>query len=265
MKLTPKLLARVSVVVGLAALAGACGSSLAMQKLGSGGNGEGSGGHGNGSGSGGGAGIGGNGSGNGSGSGSGGRMVGTGGEGGSAQVATGGSPGAGSGGGTVVPGCPLSIPTNGGGCAPDALVCTYGESSRADCRDQALCNGGKWLIVASACPAPLSQGCPINAPAVGDMPQCTAAQVDSYCEYATGNGVLCKCVGNASGGVFVCNRPTPPAPPCPPTVPNSGTLCGNTLMACVYPCAGQLWSTAVTATCSNHIWTWAFMSCTSAG
>ena len=86
---------------------------------------------------------------------------------------------------------------------------------------------------------------------------------DGYCRYNTGNGVECKCVGNAvTGGVFVCNRPTPPPTPCPAALPNAGTACGTTTQSCAYPCGGQLSSTAVTATCSGGSWSWAQSSCT---
>ena len=65
--------------------------------------------------------------------------------------------------------------------------------------------------------------------------------------------------------MLVCNYPEPPDAPCPAHLPNAGTACPMANELCRYPCAGQLYSTSVTATCTGGAWQWIQQSCVGPG
>jgi hypothetical protein len=217
---------RVLLVLPLAAMMAACGSSGSGPGTGSGG------------------------------SGATGGSTGTGGGGGGGGGGTDG----GSDGGSVSAGCPSTFPA-AGSCGAAPMFCTYGDAPRPECRDQATCISGNWVLAPSQCPAPATTGCPNPAPAAGDTPACTGAMAGNECVY-TANDEECKCLAAAgTNGSWVCNHPTAPATPCPPRLPNSGASCDSSGLSCDYPCAGPLSSHAVTATCTGGAWGWAQTGC----
>jgi hypothetical protein len=152
--------------------------------------------------------------------------------------------------------CPSMLP-GVGVCDIDGLFCTYGDSPRSHCRSRALCVASLWEVTVASCTPPATSGCP--AEPTSTRPACPGAMVGALCRYPDAE---CACVGNPDGeGMFICNFAIPPPAPCPSALPNAGTTCGSTGMTCVYPCAGSLYTRAVTTTCLDGIWLWAETGC----
>jgi hypothetical protein len=141
--------------------------------------------------------------------------------------------------------CPLSKPSVSQACDTEGLLCSYGSSLTAYCREYLECVGQRW-----SAPAALKYGtecisqpegfCP-SAPQAGAS--CVTGDVDSYvpCEYE--RGVACYCFGNpprVSGapGMWFCYGP-PPNGNCPELLPNLGDGCMRTGQFCGYGSAQQ--------------------------
>ena len=177
----------------------------------------------------------------------------TGGSGGSgAAGGSGGSGASGGSGGTSSTSCPPAQPASGQSCSSADLRCTYGDTVRPECRNDWVCNGGKWTTTKSVCPH--YTNCPASPPTVGTVCS-TEAQV---CDYA--NGTLCLCSSCSAGP---CGAPPPHwqcAPPpttagCPALVPNDGSACGAPEgTKCQYgnPCGPS----GAIVSCKGGAWTW---------
>jgi hypothetical protein len=174
-------------------------------------------------------------------------------------------------------GCPGLVPNTGSACDVSGQLCTYGTAPRAECRDQATCNGGTWSVVhanTANCTAAPTGDCPATSPAKGAMVTCSATDENLYCEYPADNsgaGVECKC----TNGSLLCGYPAlPPGMGCTPQLPNAGTACTPDPVngtSCYYPrgpgnCGGAIYSKQVLATCygldgSPPVWSWSQTNC----
>ena len=160
------------------------------------------------------------------------------------NVSTGGS------GGGSASDCPVNLPANGDACAPDMLFCTYGESARPECRQQATCSNGKFVADNSACTESPPGTCLAQPPMNGT--DCTAE--GAACPYP--DGTICVC-SSCPGGPCMqfpkwqCNAP---AAGCPVVVPNAGTACSMDGQTCTYgfPCGPS----GMTTECKMGAWTW---------
>lgn len=144
--------------------------------------------------------------------------------------------------------CPKSEPSNGGLCK-DGLSCTYGSDLRAQCRNTAQCNGGKWTLNKVVCP---------------DMHGCQNVVVGKQCDpnaaaCALGDtGVVCVCApcGNASCSAehtWACAGSSG-GQACPKAVPNLGQTCATNDLKCPYGSCDTGYP--VTASCSAGFWNW---------
>ncbi len=151
-------------------------------------------------------------------------------------------------GSAVAPVCPDSEPTEGAPCLR-ILDCSYGQSTRPDCRHRWNCvasgAGGTaaWHAVSLTCPQAPAGYCPPQQPASSTCTPMTNPDERAGCEYP-GN-VVCQCacsnsgpnLGCASTEQWVCYGP-PTTPGCPAVVPNLGTACSVQGTQCAYgdPC-----------------------------
>jgi len=182
-----------------------------------------------------------------------GAIAGTGGTGAGGAPASGGSGGGTTGtGGTLAAGsCPPALPSPAS-CTAEGWLCSYGNSPREECRDQATCTSGQWVVVRQTCAAPSpADQCPAAAP-VGTV-ACTST--NQLCEYAAGKE--CLCVSIVSSSQWICDSPRVQGDPqCPQVVPNAGTACTTSGMTCAFGC-GQINAKSVTAVCGTRsVWEW---------
>lgn len=162
------------------------------------------------------------------------------------------------------PGCPQSLPTSGS-CSNEGRLCTYGETTRDECRDRAVCTGGQWVATRPNCalPSPAS-----DCPAVLDGNDCAIAGQVCRWDHAANTpfGTECECFEFSIPGqvtkVWMCEIPqSRKTTDCPPIVPNAGAQCSPPNVQCQYLC-GQLSENRVQAQCgADGTWTWTEASC----
>jgi hypothetical protein len=143
-----------------------------------------------------------------------------------------------------------------GSCSDEGLLCTYGESPLADCRDRAECRGGAFLAATPACSAPAAASeCPPRRPTQNGCPT-----VDLLCAWE--DGTLCRCYDTgALGLVWFCEVVPIRGDDCPALVPNAGSLCDPGGPAhCEYGSC-QLSAHRVVAECSDGSWRWSEFPC----
>jgi len=149
--------------------------------------------------------------------------------------------------------CPDEQPSDGSACSPEALICTYGDNPRPECRASARCRSGSWEVrPADSCAQPPDDYCPPDPPegscqALDDngLPAGQDGRPgvgDSRVGCAYPKGVFCFCrecperlCDNGPG--WECTPP-PTDSECPASVPNVGEPCPTTGLACDYgdPC-----------------------------
>lgn len=155
--------------------------------------------------------------------------------------------------GTGVPGgCPVAEPTNGSSCAGvmDGRQCTYGQSTRPECRDVWMCKGGMWNTTGSLCAMPID--CGTTEPSMGTV----CPNEGEVCVFGSDICVCSSCPGGpcmAPPPKWTCAGP-PTTAGCPSIAPNNGTACFQSGLSCTYgfPCG----SSGVTAECKDGVWTW---------
>ncbi len=176
--------------------------------------------------------------------------TGAGGSGGSGSGGT-GAGGNGTGGASAVV-CPAMAPNGNEPCAPNGLLCTYGDFARTECRMRAECVDGKFQVILAKCAVPPDGVCTAT-PSPGT--ECSANSEGFVCDYP--DGTLCVC---SSCSLGPCSPPPPhffcatPMADCPNVAPNAGTACLNNGQSCTYgfPCGPS----GVTTTCENGVWRW---------
>jgi hypothetical protein len=134
--------------------------------------------------------------------------------------------------------CPSSKPEVSRGCEEEGVVCSYGSSLTAYCREVFECVGKVWTTPRYAMSTCVSQPegfCP-SEPVVGAS--CTVGEIDPHvaCEYA--HGVTCHCFGDPPGksnvpGNWYCYGP-PRNGSCPEILPNLGDGCARKGQFCGY-------------------------------
>lgn len=165
---------------------------------------------------------------------------------------TGGSSGSAGSGGTSPSGCPASEPASGQACSTPDLRCTYGDTVRPECRDEWLCNAGKWTTTKSVCQH--YTACPSAPPSVGSV----CSKESMVCDYPDGTLCLCaSCVGGPCSPPpphWQCALP-PTTPGCPAIVPNDGSACSAAEgTKCVY--GNVCGPSGASVTCSGGAWKW---------
>ncbi len=164
-----------------------------------------------------------------------------------------GSGGGGGGGGNGGSFCPASEPF-GGSCAgvPEGLRCTYGDSTRPDCRNDWTCLNGSWTTTKGICIEPPPGNCGASKPVEGTV----CGGEGDICTYGTS---LCICTSCSVGPcmppppTWSCAEP-PVTPGCPEVIPNDGSPCTTNGLTCFY---GLVCSVAgAKAVCKNGAWLW---------
>jgi hypothetical protein len=148
------------------------------------------------------------------------------------------------------PVCPEAEPSAGDDCPQDELLCSYGETAEASCRQYWRCTGDTWEadeIAAQTMCKEIPEGfCPATTPA--QMDECTVSSAGKGvpCIYPE---VSCYCLGTfnaqpGSTGRWACFGP-PSNPSCPAELPNIGDGCNEPGVECNYsadPCTGHPYS-----------------------
>lgn len=151
--------------------------------------------------------------------------------------------------------CPATLPTTGGSCPRQGLVCQYGTDPRENCRPTARCEMGAWISMAPAC-TPITP--PAMCPATREMANGQACpMMDAVCAY---DGLFCRCtncvsfpIDRCAGPIqWRCNAPNP-MPACPMVQPNLGTPCAMNGQACTYDC--EAYGVNGGRMCTGGVWT----------
>jgi hypothetical protein len=153
-------------------------------------------------------------------------------------------------------GCPVEAPTAAAACEKEALLCTYGEEPRPECRTSAICSGGTWIVNPPLCAQPPPGICPPAVPPNNEV--CPSDGV--VCTYA--DGTICGCTTCVAGPcmppppIWSCG---PPPAGCPTIAPNAGTACAEEGQSCTYgnPCG----LSGVVAFCTQGSWIWEIVPC----
>lgn len=148
--------------------------------------------------------------------------------------------------------CPGGAPMSGSVCMTDNLVCQYGDSVRADCRDTWRCTKGVWTKDAD-CQQPATGFCPAAQPsgscsfvrkgAFDGSGTCVYGEVMCQCEQCPGQ----QCAG---GPGWVCRTLMGDAA-CPTRIPNIGEACPTQGVTCEY---GDKCHGGGIRICRNAIW-----------
>jgi hypothetical protein len=148
--------------------------------------------------------------------------------------------------------CPKSQPSSGGLCK-DGLLCSYGTDLRADCRNLAKCDGGKWSL---------------DKPGCAGLQQCEGVIVGKTCDpnaaaCSLDSGVFCVC--SACSGAGPCSTDytwacagSQGGVACPKSPPNLGQACAADAQCPYGSCAT---GSNITATCKDSTWSWEHNLC----
>lgn len=143
--------------------------------------------------------------------------------------------------------CPQEPPSPSSACE-DGAVCSYGMSSRRDCRQTFTCAVGEWRVDEPTCVQPPVGYCPPQNPsgqpcsALNEAGDTVSRGAGVPCEY---QDVVCLCYGcgsrpcNDEGkSIWECSTPPADAPECPQSPPQLGMTCTTELTECTYgdPC-----------------------------
>lgn len=147
--------------------------------------------------------------------------------------------------------CPSQLPNPDDPCDSQGLTCEYGDDPRPDCRTQALCGMGRWMIDNPSCDPIVDAGsgdCPAT-PAPGSL--CPTEGL--ICDYGSDEYCVCSACGGGPCGVdarFTCVAP-PTTSGCPPTPAPINSPCDQADLYCEYgnctrlsagrQCTGSRW------------------------
>lgn len=167
--------------------------------------------------------------------------------------------------GAAEPGCAPSPPAAGTPCTEPWTTsnpgldgplahCTWGDDPRPQCRTQALCSGGTWLIKepdAACSVSALPAACPSPPPTVNT--ECSDATLD--CSYADGEHCWCSpCINGLE--YPICQTAEPPqwacrtpAASCPTQFPQAGSACTTAGASCGPDCE-------LVIVCEAGVWQW---------
>jgi hypothetical protein len=140
--------------------------------------------------------------------------------------------------------CPTAMPMTSA-CAPEGLICEYGNDPRPGCRPRAACNTGRWVLTQPTCAAvpPSVGGCPAARVTAQGRACAPNAAICSY------NGLNCLCASCPPDGPVGC-IPNPATlawycdvpnidPACPAATPRLGASCPTEGKQCDYMCGAE--------------------------